>query len=41
MIVRTVCHVRHLPDLPGGEITIEGNSIVTHCTTQQQQRKVK
>ena len=31
--VRTLCHVRHFPDLPGGEITIEGTSIGKHCTT--------
>ena len=31
--VRTSCHVRHFPDLPRGEITIEGISIVKHCTT--------
>ena len=38
--VRTVMHVRHFPDLPFGEITIEGTSFVKHCTTQQQ-RKVQ
>jgi hypothetical protein len=37
--VRTVCHGRHFPDLPGREITIEGISISKHCT--QQQRKVQ
>jgi hypothetical protein len=31
--VRTCKHVRHFPDLPGGEITIEGTSISKHCTT--------
>ena len=31
--VRTSFHGRHFPDLPGGEITIEGISIVKHCTT--------
>jgi hypothetical protein len=31
--VRTVLHGRNFPDLPCGEITIEGNSIVKHCTT--------
>jgi hypothetical protein len=31
--VRTVKQGRHFPDLPGGEITIEGNSITKHCTT--------
>jgi hypothetical protein len=31
--VRTSFHGRHLPDLPSGEITIEGTSIVKHCTT--------
>ena len=41
MIVRTVSHCRHFPDLPGREITIEGNSIVKHCTTQQQKEKSK
>jgi len=30
---RTSFHVYHFPDLPGGEITIEGSSIVKHCTT--------
>ena len=38
--VRTVIHVCHFPDLPFGEITIEGTSIPKHCTTQQQ-RKVQ
>jgi hypothetical protein len=38
--VRTVLHDRHFPDLPGGEITIKGTSILKHCTTQQQ-RKVQ
>jgi hypothetical protein len=33
-------HGRHFPDLPFGEITIEGTSIPKHCTTQQQ-RKVQ
>jgi len=33
-------HARHFPDLPGGEITIEGSSTAKHCTTQQQ-RKVQ
>jgi hypothetical protein len=37
--VRTCKHVRHFPDLPGGEITIEGSSIGKHCT--QRQRKVQ
>ena len=36
---RTDCHVRHFPDLPFGDITIEGIRIVKHCT--QQQRKVQ
>ena len=31
--VRTPPHVRHFPDLPSGEITIEGTGIVKHCTT--------
>ena len=31
--VRTDLHGRHFPDLPFGEITIEGTSIVKHCTT--------
>ena len=31
--VRTLCHVRHFPNLPGGEITIEGNSTGKHCIT--------
>ena len=30
--VRTCCHVRHFPDLPFGEITIEGTSSEKHCT---------
>jgi hypothetical protein len=30
--VRTVCHGRHFSDLPCGEITIEGNSTLKHCT---------
>jgi hypothetical protein len=40
--VRTVSHVRHFPDLPGGEITIEGSSTVKHCTTTTKKRpKIK
>ena len=31
--VRTRTHARHFPDLPFGEITIEGMSTVKHCTT--------
>ena len=37
--VRTLCHVPdivqscHFPDVPLGEITIEGTSITKHCTT--------
>ena len=31
--VRTVVHVRHIPDLPCGEITIEVTSLFKHCTT--------
>ena len=31
--VRTGLHVRHFPDLPGREITIEVTSTVKHCTT--------
>jgi hypothetical protein len=31
--VRTCIHGGHLPDLPGGEITIEGTSFTKHCTT--------
>ena len=31
--VRTCIHVRHFPDLPGGEITIEFTSTLKHCTT--------
>ena len=31
--VRTCVHVRHFPDLPGREITIEGTSLEKHCTT--------
>ena len=31
--VRTFIRVRHFPDLPCGEITIEGISFVKHCTT--------
>jgi hypothetical protein len=38
--VRTSQHGRHFPDLPGGEITIEGNSILKHCIARQQ-RKVQ
>jgi len=38
--VRTLLHVRHFPDLPFGEVTIEGLSPLKHCTTQQQ-RKVQ
>ena len=30
-IVRTVTHVHHFPDLPFGEITIEGTSTHKHC----------
>ena len=30
---RTCIHARHCPDVPGGEITIEGISVEKHCTT--------
>ena len=30
---RTCIHGNHFPDLPCGEITIEGTSFVKHCTT--------
>ena len=30
--VRTFSHGRHFPDLPFGDITIEGSSTVKHCT---------
>jgi hypothetical protein len=33
-------HVPHFPNLPCGEITIEGTSFPKHCTTQHQ-RKVQ
>jgi len=33
--------VRHFPDLPGREISIEDKSLVKHCTQQQQQKKSK
>jgi len=36
--VRTGFHVRHFPDVPCGEITIEVTSSVKHCTTQQQRK---
>jgi hypothetical protein len=42
--VRTVIHVRHFPDLPCGEITIEVISIVKHCTaatTKKSPRRIK
>jgi hypothetical protein len=39
--VRTLTHVRHFPDLPGGEITIEVTSKVKHCTTQPHSNKEK
>ena len=32
--VRTVSHVYHFPDLPCGEITIEGFGLSKHCTIQ-------
>jgi len=32
-------HGRHFPDLPGGEITIEGTSQFKHCTKQQNKEK--
>ena len=38
--VRTQFHGRHFPDLPGGEITIEG-SIVKHCTRSSNKEKSK
>jgi hypothetical protein len=31
--IRTVSHVRHFPNLPCREITIEGTSKSKHCTT--------
>ena len=38
--VRTFLHVRHFPNLPCGEITIEGLSPFKHCiTTSKKSRK--
>ena len=37
--VLTVSHVYHFPDLPGGEITIEGTSTVKHCTTHSNNKE--
>ena len=37
--VRTVSHLRHLPDLPCGEITIKGTSSMKHCTTHSNNKK--
>ena len=37
----TFVHARHFPDLPGGEITIEGTSTVKHCTTHSNKEKSK
>ena len=39
--VRTSIHGRHFPDLPCGEITIEGISTVKHCTTHSNKEKSK
>ena len=36
--VRTVLHGRHFPNLPFGEITIEGTSKFKHCTNTAQQQ---
>ena len=32
-VLRTCLHVRRFPDLPGGEISIEGSRLLKHCTT--------
>ena len=39
MSERTGFHVRHFPDLPGREITIEGTSVTKHCTTAATTKK--
>ena len=39
--IRTLLHPRHFPDLPGGEITIEGTSTTKHCTTNKEKSKEK
>jgi hypothetical protein len=39
--VRTCFHGRHFLDLPFGDITIEGISIVKHCTTAATREKSK
>ena len=31
--VRTSKHVRHSTNIPGGDINVEGISVVKHCTT--------
>ena len=36
--VRTIFHAHHFPDLPGGEITIEGTSISKHCTHSKKEK---
>ncbi len=38
--IRTHCHVRHFPNLPGGEITNEGILIVNDRSIQEK-RKVQ
>jgi hypothetical protein len=39
VFARTVIHGHHFPDLPFGEITIEGTSSVKHCTTSAATKK--
>ena len=41
--VRTLLHGCHFPDLPFGEISIEGSSTVKHCTTAttKKSRRIK
>ena len=39
MRVRTVVHVRHSTDFPGGEIAVEGIRIEKHCTHRHNNKK--
>ena len=37
--IRTVCHLRHFPDIPGGNITIECTGRLKHCNMRARQHK--
>jgi len=39
--VRTSKHVRHSTNIPGGDITVKGISVVKHCTTPSTKKSIE